>query len=286
MAKPWRVVAWSAGALLAASPLALLLWWLPARAEPGYYLPDTRGVVTAAPPDVIAFWVRPWPWNTQPPPATVILDLPGGQIPVPAAAASVSFFAPRAVAVDLSLNGGSPVEEAGNIASIGMVWSGSRATFRRMRDLWAMPAQPTQAIPGFAPLVTAATGGDWPLAVSLSSVPGDVLAVAAANPTQGPWLAPRCLSVRDAADAPQGTPQRLRSLLDAMTAGACRPLKGPGGLILAGRPPAGPLAYIFEPILEVRSEGRTTTLAQADFESGTGMTATAFDWWRFVQLPR
>ena len=279
-----RVLAWTVAALVAAAALALMFWWLPARARPGYYLPDTRGVITMEPPDVIAFWVRPWPWDTGPPPATVILDLPSGQVSAEAQAAPVSFFAPRAVAVSLRVDRIAPAVEAGNIASIGIVWSGSRATFRPMKDLWAMPAQATQTIPGFAPLVTSdAPLRDWPLAVILSSVPNDVLEVAAADSVEGPWQNPRCVSVASATLATEGTPQHLQSVLDAMTPGACDPLKGPEALVLAGRPPTGPVVYLFEPILQVRSRGQTTIVAQTDFWSGTGMTPTAFNWWRFVR---
>lgn len=236
------------------------------------------------PPDVIAFWVRTWPWDTAPPPATVFLDTPSGQLSAASQGAPVSFFAPRAVAVSLRVDGIAPVLEAGNIASIGIAWSGYRATFRAMKHLWAMPAQATQTIPGFAPLVTSnAAGQAWPLAVILSRVPQDVLAVAAANPVAGPWQSPHCVSVPSANVATQGTPQHLAAVLRAMTPGACARPKGPEALVLAGRPPTGPVAYMFQPILQVRSRGRTTTIAQTDFWSGTGMTPTAFNWWRFVR---
>ena len=48
-------------------------------------------------------------------------------------------------------------------------------------------------------------------------------------------------------------------------------------------PGTGPVVYLFEPILQVRSRGQTTIVAQTDFWSGTGMTPTAFNWWRFVR---
>jgi hypothetical protein len=279
-----RALAWTVPALLAAAALALLAWWLPARARPGYYLPDTRGVITMEPPDVLVFWVRAWPWDTTPPPATVILALPGGQVSAPAQAAPVSFFAPRAVAVSLRVDGIAPALEPGNIASIGLVWSGYRTTFRAMKDLWAMPAQTVQTMPGFAPLVASnAPGQASPLAVILTRVPQDVLAVAAANPVAGPWQSPRCLSVANATAATQGTPQHLAAVLRAMTPGACDRPKGPEALVLAGRPPQGPVAYMFEPIVQVRSRGQTTTVAVTSFWSDTGMTPTAFNWWRFVR---
>ncbi len=279
-----RALAWTAAALVAAAALALLAWWLPARARPGYYLPDTRGVLSMEPPDVIAFWVRTWPWDTAPPPATVFLDTPSGQLSAAAQAAPVSFFAPRAVAVNLRVDGIAPVLEAGNIASIGIAWSGYRATFRPMKHLWAMPAQTVQTMPGFVSLVTSyAPGQASPLAVILSRVPQDVLAVAAANPVAGPWQSPRCVSVSNATAATQGTPQHLAAVLRAMTPDACDRPKGPQALVLAGRPPTGPRVYVFQPMLQVRSRGQTGTIAQTDFWSGTGMTPTAFNWWRFTR---
>ena len=286
LAKAWRRLARSAAAMAAAVALALLFWWLPARARTGYYIPDTRGVVSMVPPDLTAFWVRPWPWDTKPPPADVTLDLPGGQISAATEASPVSFFAPRAVAVNLRIDSIASALQAGSIAGIGVSWPGG-AVYRPMRHLWAVPAGAVAGAPGFAAMITSALPEPvWPLAVTLNSVPEDVLAVAAANPTAGPWRAPRCVSVPDVVVATEGTPQHLTAVLRAMTPGACRAVKGPEVLVLAGRPPKGPIAYVFEPILEVRRQGRTTTVAQTDFLSGTGLPPTAFNWWRFVEAAK
>ena len=63
--------------------------------------------------------------------------------------------------------------------------------------------------------------------------------------------------------------------------GDCADAEAENNLVLGK--PTGPVVYLFEPILQVRSRRQTTIVAQTDFWSGTGMTPTAFNWWRFVR---
>lgn len=100
----WRgQISVTVGGLLLAGALALLAWWLPARAPVGYYLPNMRGVSSPAPSGIGVIWVRRWPWDTTPPPFRLSMTMKIGNTitdpvenpgPVPLFSSRAAFLLP------------------------------------------------------------------------------------------------------------------------------------------------------------------------------------------------
>lgn len=282
-----KLFAYVFACLLAVSALALLLWWLPARTASGYILPDSQGVIAQTPNNLWVIWIRPWPWSTVPPAATVTLDLPGrGAVSYFANALSVSFFSARAVPVDLSLSSrSSPFQRSGLISDIKLVWQGGSAQ-RKLTDFWAVGASTTQQISGFLPIITSSSPHpnlDVPLAITLQSVPQSVIAVSTPSPSLGPWQTPYCDSVSNAGNALSGSPSHIRATARALSAAGCRHLTGPQGLVETGRDPSTPVAFYWQTILQEISHGQIRTVSGGAGESGFGVWPDAFNWWRFTR---
>lgn len=280
-----KILPWSVGSLLVAFALALVAWWLPARSRTGYYIPDTRGAVSPGPSMLDLFWVRPWPWSTQPPPVTVAFHVPGQpEVTDRASPAPVSFFSPRAVVVVMNLSSVTTFSKSGRISEIEVTWPGGSAR-RTLHDLWAVQTRETNQISGFAPLVTSSSAlfGAWPFAVVFSRAPRDVVAVSSPDPIHGPWQTPRCESVKNALDMIQGSPQHMRALIHAMTVGACRELAGPQALVLTGRAPTLPVIYTYQPLVQEVVHGHLETVSSGGSQIWSVISPNAFNWWLFTR---
>lgn len=287
-----RTVAYVLACLLAAIALAMLLWWLPARTASGYIIPDSRGVIAQTPSDLYVIWVRPWPWSTRPPIATVTLNLPGrGNVSYAAFASNpVSFFSGRAVPVDLTLTSNStPFHKSGLISDIKIVWQGGSAR-RVLTDFWAvhafLEAAPSGQIAGFTLLITSQSARpslNVPIALLLTKVPQRIVAVSTPNPTFGPWQTPLCVSVPNAKAATSGSFQNISSTVRSLRTSACRHLTGPQAIVETGRNPTTPAAFYWQTILQEISRGQIVTVSGGAGESGFGVWPNAFNWWWFAR---
>lgn len=274
----WPALMGVLGSAVGAIALALFLWWLPARAAAGYRIPEIRGVVVRT-PRLTLFWVRPWPWSTVPPNATVTFDLSSGYTVSQQATpvGPVSWFSPRADPVSLSLTP-SFFRKSGLISKITVRWDGG-STDAHLSDLWAVHAFLSPQITGWARLPQ--NGGRIAILLSYRAAP-DVVAVSSPDPTMEPWQIPRCADLPRDAQAVRGNSRLAAAAIPQLRRSICSDLSGNRAVVETGAPPPGAGYYVWQPVLEELSQGHAVTAAGRYSAMGSSVKPNAFNWWWFI----
>ena len=276
----------SAFAVLVALPaLALLLWWLPARAGAGYYVPDIRGEITDPPYLLDLIWVRPWPWITAPPVASMSLHLASGRtIRSIITGPSVSFFAARAVALQPSTANTTTPAQSGRVIAISVLWPEGKTETRETHLFAVKPSQEVgTGVLGFSGMGAAKSSAE-PSAVVVAQIAPrtNIVGVATPDPGSSAWATPRCLSVKNVAAATSGSSTDLRRVTKAMTTSACKRPSGPHVLVLAPKPPDTDVFFVFPAAVRVIQDGKVEDVSSGISEDGFAVPVDAFNWWRFI----
>lgn len=271
---PWRLFLWILGLILTLFVLLLFCWWMTARIPSGYLVPASEGVIAETPGTLELLWARPSPWSTTPPSATVTFRIGDEKISETGVPDRAPMFSGRVVPVSLSLF---PVRfrRSGLVSRITVRWAGG-STFARESGLWAVHAQESRNMPGFQVLP------DGRLVVLLAKVPEEVVAVAAPDPTTGPWLQPSCASETNASTALTGASRRIARVQRSLTPAACSNLRGPQAIVQTGRAPQTPVAFYWDGIVEELTHGRALTVTGGNGEQGWGEVPNPLNWTWFL----